>query len=395
MVGLAKTGSGKTAAYSLPMLQLLLAKPQRFFSVVLTPTRELAFQVKDHIQALGAKAGVQVAVLTGGMDMKAERLKLLERPHVVVATPGRLLDHLQRTKVFNLDNVKFLVFDEADRILGVDLEAHMNDILRVLPKDRRTMLFSATMNKGTQKLERASLVNPAMVRVNEVFQTVSTLEQHMKLMPEDDKTAYLAWFLNNCEANKDMTKSFIVFCSTRTRVLTLHIALTQLSFQSVPLYGKLQQNKRMAALHKFKRSERNILIATDVASRGLDIVGVDWVINFDLPVSTKDYIHRVGRTARAGKKGQSITFATQYDFSEFHGLEKKLQFKMTEYPIEVEEVEILLPSVKQAEQHAEQEVSHMEANSHDSAANGGKRGRSGDSGGKQRGGKAKKQRSSF
>ncbi|KAF2357758.1 DEAD/DEAH box helicase domain [Trinorchestia longiramus] len=360
IIGLAKTGSGKTGAYAIPMLQALLAKPSKLFAVVLTPTRELAFQVKENIEALSARFGVKVVVVTGGMDFKAERAKLVEKPHVVVATPGRLLDHLKRTRGFTLDSVKYLVFDEADRILGVDLEEHMNDIIRVLPKDRRTMLFSATMNNSAQKLERASLVNPVRVKVNEAFQTVDTLQQHMKLVPEQEKITHLVWFLNKCKAHKVKENTFIIFCATRRRTMAVHITLTHLTFKSVPLFGKMLQNNRLAALHKFKSNQRNILVATDVASRGLDIEGVDWVINLDLPMSTKDYIHRVGRTARAGKLGQSITFTTQYDVMEFFALEKKLKVKMKEFPIEEEEVEILLPSVKQAERNASEELGQME-----------------------------------
>ncbi|KAA0202277.1 hypothetical protein HAZT_HAZT001885 [Hyalella azteca] len=360
VIGLAKTGSGKTGAYTIPMLQALLAKPSKLFAVVLTPTRELAFQVKDNIEALSSRFGVKVVVLTGGMDYKVEKTKLMEKPHIVVATPGRLLDHLKRTRGFNLENVKYLVFDEADRILGVDLEEHMNDIIRVLPKNRRTMLFSATMNNSAQKLERASLVDPVKVKVNELYQTVDTLQQYMKLVPEQEKIAHLVWFLNDAKAHKLQDKTFIIFCGTRRRTMAVHITLTQLTFKSVPLFGKMLQSNRLAALHKFKANQRNILVATDVASRGLDIEGVDWVINLDLPMSTKDYIHRVGRTARAGKQGQSITFTTQYDVFEFFGLEKKLKIKMQEFPINEDEVEILLPSVKAAEQTASEELGRME-----------------------------------
>uniref|UniRef100_A0A2P2I5R0 RNA helicase n=1 Tax=Hirondellea gigas TaxID=1518452 RepID=A0A2P2I5R0_9CRUS len=369
VIGLAETGSGKTAAYILPMLQRLYANPVKYFGLVITPTRELAFQVKEHIEALGTKVGVQVAVLTGGMDKKAEKLKLNAKPHIIVATPGRLLDHLKTTKGFHLEKIKFLVFDEADRILGVDLEEHMNDILRVLPKDRRTMLFSATMTMGAQKLERASLVDPVRVNVNKVCRTVETLEQHMTFVPEKEKMANLVWILLEFEANKNKNMAVIIFCATQLQVLKVHISLMQLTFSSVPLYGKMEQNKRLAALHKFKRKARNILVATDVASRGLDIPGVDCVINFDLPICTKDYIHRVGRTARAGRKGKSITFSTEDNVKDFLLLEKRLKVKMKHFEIVDSEVDILVPSVDRALATAQQEIEKMEEH-HNSGSKG-------------------------
>lgn len=183
IIGLAETGSGKTAAFALPILQGLLENPQRYFALILTPTRELAFQISEQFEALGASIGVKTAVIVGGMDMFSQALALAKKPHVIIATPGRLVDHLENTKGFNLKAIKFLVMDEADRILNMDFEVELDKILKAIPRERRTLLFSATMTKKVQKLQRASLNDPVKVEVSNRYQTVDKLQQYYLFIP--------------------------------------------------------------------------------------------------------------------------------------------------------------------------------------------------------------------
>ncbi|XP_014472466.1 PREDICTED: probable ATP-dependent RNA helicase DDX47 [Dinoponera quadriceps] len=355
VIGLAETGSGKTAAFALPMLQALLENPQRYFGLILTPTRELAFQISEQFEALGSSIGVKCAVLVGGMDMSAQALLLSKKPHIIIATPGRLVDHLENTKGFSLRNLKFLVMDEADRILNMDFEVEVDKILRVIPRERRTLLFSATMTKKVQKLQRASLRNPVKVEVSTKYQTVEKLQQYYIFIPVKFKDVYLVHILNELAGN-----SFMIFCATCNNTVRTALLLRHLGFTAVPLHGQMSQNKRIAALTKFKAKSRSILISTDVASRGLDIPHVDIVINFDIPTHSKDYIHRVGRTARAGRSGRSITFVTQYDVELYQRIEQLISKQLPLWHTEEEEVMLLQERVTEAQRIVKMEVKDIE-----------------------------------
>ncbi|VDL73900.1 unnamed protein product [Nippostrongylus brasiliensis] len=327
VIGLAETGSGKTAAFALPILQSLLETPQKLFALVLTPTRELAFQIAQQFEALGAGIGLMVAVIVGGVDMTTQALALAKRPHVIVATPGRLVDHLENTKGFNLRALKYLVMDEADRILNMDFEVELDKILRVIPKDRRTYLFSATMTKKVAKLERASLKDPARVEVSTRYKTVDKLKQHYIFIPFKYKEAYLVYLLNELAGN-----TAIIFCATCNGAMQIAMLLRQLGLQAVPLHGQMGQEKRLGALNKFKSKVKDILVCTDVASRGLDIPHVDLVINYDVPGQSKDYIHRI--EAHLGKK-------------------------LTEYPCVEKDVMLLVERTQEASEMALKEIKEM------------------------------------
>nr|KAF6452137.1 DEAD-box helicase 47 [Molossus molossus] len=302
IIGLAETGSGKTGAFALPILNALLETPQRLFALVLTPTRELAFQISEQFEALGSSIGVQTAVIVGGIDSMSQSLALAKKPHVVIATPGRLIDHLENTKGFNLRALKYLVMDEADRILNMDFETEVDKILKVIPRDRKTFLFSATMTKKVQKLQRAALKNPVKCAVSSKYQTVEKLQQYYIFIPSKFKS------------------------------------------------------KRLGSLNKFKAKARSILLATDVASRGLDIPHVDVVVNFDIPTHSKDYIHRVGRTARAGRSGKAVTFVTQYDVELFQRIEHLIGKKLPVFPTQDDEVMMLTERVTEAQRFARMEL---------------------------------------
>lgn len=355
IIGLAETGSGKTGAFALPILQALLENPQRYFALILTPTRELAFQISEQFEALGASIGVKCAVIVGGMDMVTQALVLSKKPHIIIATPGRLVDHLENTKGFSLRALKYLVMDEADRILNMDFEVEVDKILRVIPRERRTYLFSATMTKKVQKLQRASLQDPVKVEVSTKYQTVEKLQQYYMFIPVKFKDVYLVHVLNEMSGN-----SFIIFCSTCSNTLRTALLLRHLGLAAVPLHGQMSQNKRLAALNKFKAKSRSILICTDVASRGLDIPHVDVVLNFDIPMHSKDYIHRVGRTARAGRAGKAITFVSQYDVELYQRIEQLIGKQLPLYKTEETEVMVLQERVGEAQRLTKIEMKELE-----------------------------------
>ncbi|GLV32961.1 porthos [Carabus blaptoides fortunei] len=286
--------------------------------------------------------------------MMSQALTLAKKPHILIATPGRLVDHLENTKGFNLRALKFLVMDEADRILNMDFEVEVDKILKVIPRERRTFLFSATMTKKVQKLQRASLKDPVKVEVSTKYQTVDKLQQYYLFIPVKFKDVYLVHMLNEMAGN-----SFMIFCSTCNNTIRTALMLRNLGFTGIPLHGQMSQNKRLASLTKFKAKNRSILISTDVASRGLDIPHVDVVINFDIPTHSKDYIHRVGRTARAGRSGKAITFVSQYDVELYQRIEQLIGKELALYKTEDEEVMVLQERVAEAQRVAKMEMKDL------------------------------------
>lgn len=324
IIGLAETGSGKTAAFALPIVQRLLDNPQRFYAVCLAPTRELCVQIGEQFEAIGSTIKLQTAVIVGGLDMVTQAMALAKRPHVVVATPGRLVDHLENTKGFHLRTVKYLVMDEADRLLSMDFDEALDKILEVIPRDRNTFLFSATMTSKVSKLQRASLRRPVKVEVSTKHDTAAGLVQNYMFLPFKFKQTYFAATLAHFQHYSAM-----VFCDTCLGSQKLAIMLRHLGVSAIALHGQMSQAQRLGALTSFKAKEKRVLVCTDVASRGLDVPSVDLVVNYDIPRNSKDYIHRVGRTARAGRAGRALTVVTQYDIELFqrieHFLEKKLE----------------------------------------------------------------------
>merc|ERR1719318_2324796 len=287
--------------------------------------------------------------------MMQQSLALAKKPHIVIATPGRLIDHLENTKGFSLRSIKYLIMDEADRILNMDFEEEVDKILKIIPKERNTYLFSATMTKKVQKLQRASLKDPVKVEVSTKYQTVEKLQQYYIFIPVKFKDVYLVYILNELAGN-----SFMVFCSTCANTQRVALMLRNLGFTAIPLHGQMGQAKRLGALNKFKSKSRSILIATDVASRGLDIPHVDVVLNFDIPTHSKDYIHRVGRTARAGRAGRAVTFVSQYDVELYQRIEHLIGKKLPQYETVEEEVLLLGERVAEASRIAKVELRELE-----------------------------------
>jgi ATP-dependent RNA helicase DDX47/RRP3 len=289
------------------------------------------------------------------MDMVPQAIALGRKPHIIVATPGRLLDHLENTKGFSLRSLKYLVMDEADRLLDLDFGPILDKILKVLPRERRTYLFSATMSSKVESLQRASLKDPLRVSISSnKYQTVSTLLQSYVFIPHQHKDTYLVYLINEFAG-----QSAIVFTRTVNETQRIAILLRTLGFGAIPLHGQLSQSARLGALNKFRAGSREILVATDVAARGLDIPSVDVVLNYDLPPDSKTYIHRVGRTARAGKSGHAISVVTQYDVEIWLRIEAALGKKQKEYATEKEEVMVFKARVEEAQRHARNEMKNL------------------------------------
>ena len=284
--------------------------------------------------------------------MVPQAIALSKKPHVVVATPGRLLDHLEKTKGFSLQRLKYLVLDEADRMLDLDFSSILEKILKFVPRERHTYLFSATMSSKVESLQRASLKDPVRVSVSSNrYQTVSTLQQNYLFIPHMHKDTYLVYL-----AHEFAGRPAIVFTRQVNEAQRLAILLRALGFGAIPLHGQLSQSARLGALNKFRAGARDILVATDVAARGLDIPKVDLVVNYDLPQESKTYVHRVGRTARAGKSGRALSLVTQYDLEIWMRIEAAMGKKLEEYATEKDEVMVFKERVEEAQVEAKKEM---------------------------------------
>nr|XP_027202138.1 probable ATP-dependent RNA helicase DDX47 [Dermatophagoides pteronyssinus] len=317
IIGLAVTGSGKTGAFLLPILNSIITNGLfPFFATIISPTRELCVQIADECKKLGCLFHVKVCTIVGGLSQTEQAKEIARKPNFLIATPGRLVDHLQNLNGFNLSTVKYLVLDEADRLLSMDFEQALYEICQACNSDRQTMLFSATMTSKVSKLQKASLVNPIRIKVDEKNQTAHNLHQFIVLVPLDKKFEYLVALMQPRKAYRT-----IIFCNTCKYATLVSIFLNICGFSSVVLTGNMDQKNRLASLNRFKSSKYNILVSTEVSARGLDLPDVNQVINFDVPTNYKDYIHRVGRTARAGKHGVAFTFVTKNDVVQYKSIE--------------------------------------------------------------------------
>ena len=326
VLGYSHTGSGKTLAFVIPILQDLLIHKSVFFCLTIAPARELAFQIATQFEILGGIFGLRIALLVGGIENISQVSIINRNPHVLICTPGRLVDHLEKTKTLVLKNLKNLVLDEADRLLQNDFDRELLIILASLPKSKRCFLFSATMTDKVEKLERISMTNPIKIQISKKYKIAISLKQNYIFVPYRFKDCYLTYICNefiNC--------AMIVFVDTQICAEKTALLLKILNFKASCLHGKFDQKKRMDILYKFKLGQYKILIATDLVSRGIDIPGVDLIVNYDIPLYTKDYIHRVGRTARAGKSGRVINLITQYDVRSCQKIELLLGKKFEEY----------------------------------------------------------------
>src|SRR4051794_39958073 len=325
LVGIAQTGTGKTAGFVLPMIDILhqgRSRARMPRSLILEPTRELAMQVAENFEKYGKYHPLSMALLMGGVQM-GDQVKALEKGvDVLIATPGRLMDLFGRGKIM-LNDCNLLVIDEADRMLDMGFIPDIEEICSKLPKSRQTLLFSATMPPPIQKLAAKFLNDPKRVEVARPATANVNIEQRLVEVSPDKKKDALRDILRHEEF-----RNAIIFCNRKTTVRELASSLKRSGFKVGQIQGDMDQSDRIAEFDRFKRDEINILVASDVAARGLDVKGVSHVINFDVPWQPDDYIHRIGRTGRAGMTGIAITLATRQDAEAVAGIEKLTGLKI-------------------------------------------------------------------
>lgn len=317
IMGTAQTGTGKTAAFAIPLLEKLLNDP-RGTALVLTPTRELGKQIMDIMhQLLGANSSIKTAFIIGGESMGKQFNQLRARPRLIVGTPGRINDHLERGTMM-LHDTDFLVLDETDRMLDMGFMVQLERIFKYMPERRQTLMFSATLPQNILKLAENYLNNPKRVAVGATNTVAINIKQDVIRIEQDHKYKELMSQLY------DRNGSVIVFVKTKHGADRMAKNLRRDGFTSEALHGDLRQNKRDKVMVNFRKQNFRILIATDIAARGLDVPHIEHVINYDLPQVAEDFIHRMGRTARAGAKGSAISFVSNQDGRKWHAIEKLL-----------------------------------------------------------------------
>ncbi len=322
LIGCASTGTGKTAAFLLPILQRLDgAKPHGCRALILSPTRELALQIDEQALALGYYVGLSAVAVVGGVDMRPQERALKAGADMIVATPGRLLDHMRFDSV-DLSGIEVLVLDEADRMLDMGFLPDIKRILEKLPKKRQNLLFSATMSPTIRKLADEILTDPVTVTVDKK-RLASGIEQMVFPVSQDDKAALLTKLLR-----KDSVTSALVFVKRKADADRLARRVQRGGLEATSIHANRTQAQRLEALEDFRRGDCSVLVATDVAARGLDVDGISHVVNFDVPHSGEDYIHRAGRTARAGAVGEVYTFVSREEREKFAEIEKHLGFEL-------------------------------------------------------------------
>ncbi|WHZ10335.1 MAG: ATP-dependent RNA helicase [Burkholderiaceae bacterium] len=340
VMGAAQTGTGKTAAFALPLLQRMLrhentsASPARHpvRALVLLPTRELAVQVAQAVSAYAKYTGLRATVVFGGVDMKPQTAELKRGVEVLVATPGRLLDHIEGKNVV-LNQVEYVVLDEADRMLDIGFLPDLQRILSYLPKQRTTLLFSATFSPEIRRLASSYLQDPVTIEVARPNATAATVTQHFYSVADDDKRRALRQLVRR----QGIAQAF-VFVNSKLGCARLARALERDGLKTAALHGDKSQDERLKSLDAFKRGEVDLLVCTDVAARGLDIKDVPAVFNYDIPFNAEDYIHRIGRTGRAGAEGLAISFVGGgNDARLVADIEKLIRRKFEIEPVEFEE----------------------------------------------------------
>lgn len=322
VIGQAQTGTGKTAAFGIPMIEKIDKKQRKIQGLVVAPTRELAIQVSEEIHRLGKFKGIRSLPIYGGQQMQRQIRGLKDGPHIVVATPGRLLDHIRR-KTINISQVGIAVLDEADEMLNMGFIDDIRDILKSIPTERQTLLFSATMPKEIRNIASTLMRSPEEVKVKSKEMTVSNIDQNFVEVHEKQKFDALTNLLDI-----HVPELAIIFGRTKKRVDEVTEGLQARGFRAEGIHGDLTQGKRMSVLNKFKNGRIEILVATDVAARGLDISNVTHVYNFDIPQDPESYVHRIGRTGRAGKTGVAISFITPREIPHLKLIEKVTKSKV-------------------------------------------------------------------
>ncbi len=339
VMGAAQTGTGKTAAFTLPLLQRMMnhenasASPARHpvRALVLTPTRELAVQVAESVAKYAKRSSLRSMVVFGGVDMKPQTAELKAGVEVLIATPGRLLDHIEG-KNCALHQVEYVVLDEADRMLDIGFLPDLQRILSYLPKQRQTLLFSATFSPEIRRLAQSYLQDPVTVEVARPNATATNVEQHFYSVADDDKRRAVRQALRQ----RSITQA-LIFVNSKLGAARLARSFERDGLKTAALHGDKSQDERLKSLAAFKAGEVDVLVATDVAARGLDIVDLPAVFNFDVPFNAEDYVHRIGRTGRAGASGLAITLVARDDTRLVSDIEKLIKRKIEIEPFELDD----------------------------------------------------------
>jgi superfamily II DNA/RNA helicase len=353
IIGIAQTGTGKTASFVLPMIDILSHGRRRALmprSLILEPTRELAAQVAENFEKYGTNHDLKMALLIGGVQMGDQLKALSEGVDVLIATPGRLMDLFERGKIM-LNGCELLVIDEADRMLDMGFIPDIEFICSKLPETRQTMLFSATMPKPIENLAKKFLNNPKRIEVNRAASSNENITAFKVPVKSRDKRDTLRWFLRN-----DLVETAIIFANRKTTVRDINKNLQSHGFASAEIHGDMDQSSRIKELDRFKNGEVTILVASDVAARGLDIKGVSHVFNYDTPWHPDDYVHRVGRTGRAGNKGRAFTFVSEEDAEAIANVEKLTQAPISVFGKSDVRVELAAPVVAAETEQPEREA---------------------------------------
>src|SRR3989338_3178039 len=314
IIGIAQTGTGKTLAFGIPLIQQIL-KTGKGKGLVILPTRELALQVNESLQKIGRSFGIKTAVLIGGAPIWNQTKSLRENPHIIIGTPGRITDHLNQ-KNLSLHNVTVLVLDEADRMFDMGFAAQIKKILNVVPQNRQTMLFSATMPDDIVKIASNHMKLPLRVEIARAGTTAANVEHELFVVKKDQKNPLLKKLLQEYKG------SILIFLRLKFNARKICADLQGIGISAAEIHSNRSLGQRKEALEGFKLGKYRVLVATDIASRGIDVKGIELVINFDLPENPEDYVHRIGRTGRAGMAGKAISFALPDQGSKVREIEK-------------------------------------------------------------------------
>lgn len=318
----AQTGTGKTLAFLLPIFENISPESDIVQTLIITPTRELAIQITDEAMKLNKAKEINILAAYGGKDIDSQIRKLSGGIHMIIATPGRLLDHIRRGTV-DLSKLKTMVIDEADQMLLMGFKSEVEDVIKETPNTRQTLCFSATIDSEVKKLAYKYMINPVSIAVHKESVTLDTIKQHVVETTDRNKQDALCKVMD-----QDRPFMAIIFCRTKVRVDTLEEAMHARGYNCEKLHSDILQNKRERIMKSFRKGDIQYLIATDVAARGLDISGVGHIYNYDIPENAESYIHRIGRTGRAGETGYTCLFVAQKDMSTLTEIEKAIGFKI-------------------------------------------------------------------
>ncbi len=320
VVGIAQTGTGKTLAFGIPMIQRL-ANAKGAMGLILLPTRELALQTDAELRKIGNSLGLRTAILIGGVPIGPQIAAIRKNPHIIMATPGRLIDHLQQRTV-NLKNVNILIIDEADRMLDMGFLPQINEVLKSVPKERQTMLFSATISPEVMAIASKNMKFPIRVEIAPTGTTVDSVSQDIFIVAKEEKLRLLEKVLNQYSG------STLIFTRTKYGAHKVARAINQMGYAATETHSNCTFAQRKIALEGFKSGKYRVLVATDIMARGIDVIGIELVINYDLPMQAEDYVHRIGRTARAGLAGRAISFVTPIEQGKIRAIEWLIRKKL-------------------------------------------------------------------